>query len=468
MKKKFFAVIVLLLVLAAVYLVGSVTRSISDFQDNKETLIRNSNGNYWEPIGSNIQAAIDDLGSGGTVWLPAGTIELTSNTVPRNNVRIIGNGIGNTVISSHSSIYPFWLSNKHNVTLTDFTINMHNIGGNAINFDSGTSDVIFKNVQILNPGANGVRVSNASRLFISNILVDHVKWPDGGRQGFSILHAYDSIFDNCIVTNCDDAMGFDLARSQNCQVNNLIVKNCSYSMKVVGEPGEETKKCSLNNINILGHTSGAGLKIQYTENSNFNNILIKSGNGGTGLSIYNTCKNLNFNNVQIVSSSGEGFSIEGTGMNVNNVLVDNPTYYGLAIQNAENVKVSNFQSNSAGSYNRMFGSQNVEITDSSFTGGIDYGMYIRSSNNFIISGSRFEDNARDGIGLANDGTPCEQFIISDNIITGNSWDGINIRALPSGTHDNFIITNNDLTGNTEQGVDDDSTGSNKLVGDNLT
>lgn len=61
---------VVLVLFFAVYLVGSVTRTISDFHDNKDTLIRNSNGKYWESTGENLQAAIDDLGNdGGTIWV---------------------------------------------------------------------------------------------------------------------------------------------------------------------------------------------------------------------------------------------------------------------------------------------------------------------------------------------------------------------------------------------------------------
>jgi len=39
----------------------SVTRTISDTHDDVETFIRNSNGNYWEATGENIQNAIDDV-----------------------------------------------------------------------------------------------------------------------------------------------------------------------------------------------------------------------------------------------------------------------------------------------------------------------------------------------------------------------------------------------------------------------
>ncbi|MCD4740560.1 hypothetical protein K8R43_05240 [archaeon] len=68
----------LALVVVALYFVGSVTRTISDTQDNMETYVRNSNGNYFEATEAGIQAALDDIDKpktgegyqGGIVWVP--------------------------------------------------------------------------------------------------------------------------------------------------------------------------------------------------------------------------------------------------------------------------------------------------------------------------------------------------------------------------------------------------------------
>jgi len=81
MKQFAFGLATLSVLIVAFYLVGSVTRSISTVQDNEESLIRNSNGNYWEATGNNIQLAINDAGSKGIVWLPGGTTLIASSTV---------------------------------------------------------------------------------------------------------------------------------------------------------------------------------------------------------------------------------------------------------------------------------------------------------------------------------------------------------------------------------------------------
>jgi len=54
--------IIILFLISIITVSGiSVTRRISDTQDTLYTFIRNTNGNYWEAVGSNIQTAIDDL-----------------------------------------------------------------------------------------------------------------------------------------------------------------------------------------------------------------------------------------------------------------------------------------------------------------------------------------------------------------------------------------------------------------------
>jgi hypothetical protein len=80
----------LVVIVLSLYLIGSVTRAISATADNKDNLIRNSNGNYWEPTWPNIQLAINDLGaSGGTVWLPGARVfNITSTIVVKENVML--------------------------------------------------------------------------------------------------------------------------------------------------------------------------------------------------------------------------------------------------------------------------------------------------------------------------------------------------------------------------------------------
>lgn len=57
--------------------VVSVTRTITNSHDDIYTFIVNSNGNYWQPTSDNLQLAINDVGTYGTVWVGS-DITLTS------------------------------------------------------------------------------------------------------------------------------------------------------------------------------------------------------------------------------------------------------------------------------------------------------------------------------------------------------------------------------------------------------
>ena len=81
-----FSLIMLMLISSAF----SATRTISSSSDNIYIMIRNSNGNYWEADSSNIQVAIDDLGSeGGIVWLPgAMRFNISDTIIVKENVML--------------------------------------------------------------------------------------------------------------------------------------------------------------------------------------------------------------------------------------------------------------------------------------------------------------------------------------------------------------------------------------------
>ena len=76
-----------IILLTLVISVASISRTITSDSDNIDTFIRNSNGNYWEATGANIQAAIDDLSLGGTVWLP-GNITFLIDTYKYINLKL--------------------------------------------------------------------------------------------------------------------------------------------------------------------------------------------------------------------------------------------------------------------------------------------------------------------------------------------------------------------------------------------
>ncbi|MCD4739607.1 right-handed parallel beta-helix repeat-containing protein [archaeon] len=467
MKKKVYGIIGLLLVLAAVYLVGSVSRSISDFHDNKETLIRNSNGNYWEPVGANIQIAIDDLGNGGTVWLPPGTYVLTAyKTYLKSNIRLVGSGVGITVIKlgDGTAGYPLWAEFIENFTVSDLTVdgNRHNgCDGNGMVIRD-CSNFIIENVHMTRAAASGLSVQRSQNGFISNYKADDTeRW-----HGLTVGTSDGITVSDCIMWNTN-GYGIDFSGVHDCTVNNILVYDSKMGIKVDDdEDARYTENSVFNNINLINlDSAGDGLKIQMNKNTNYNNIFVSGG--WNGIKIWETCTDVSLSNFYVEGTIGQGLVLSGKNLNVNNGIVENTVAYGLCINSAENVTVSNVQIHSPNNDNPIINSNNVVISDCSITNGAIHGLSIKSSSDVIISGCRIQDNTADGITFWNEGMPCENLVLTDNIITGNGGRGIDIMALPSGTHDNFIVTNNNLLYNSGKDFNDDSSASNSIVTKNL-
>lgn len=445
--------------LLAVVGVASVTRTITDSGDNVETFIRNSNGNYWGATGSNIQTAIDDLGTGGTVYLPAGTFTITSRIEPTNNIYLKGSGIGNTVIESNSNLYVIWLAPRSNVTISDLTINMHSTGEHAIRIADDSEDIILENLQILNPGGNGIYVSSAKRLFVSNVHVHDISKYD--RHGIGVRYVEDSVFSGCIITRKTNVgYGVDVSKVRNCTFNNFVIKDCQYGMKVTGTSIDNTYNCQFNNF-YISNIEQTALRVDESHYCNFNNINIEDG-GTNGINIYSNCSNLNLNNIYINNTSNVGLNVRGESINVNNVIVRNPGSYGLGI-NGNGITLSNSQIYASAVYNRLSNSEDITISNCIFKDGSDYGLLIRSSNNFIISNCQIIDNANPGLWIEGDQGICTNFLIEGCVIRGNSL-GIYI---DSEAHDHFIVTHNILTDNVGDNLSDNSLGMNKIVSDNI-
>ncbi|MCD4740772.1 hypothetical protein K8R43_06360 [archaeon] len=108
-----------------VYLIGSVTRSISSIHDNKLTFIRNSKGNYWEANSTNIQLAIDDLDSGGTVWLPGARIFEITQTIIVNEGIMLDMGGASFKLPEETNIRVVELKNKAGIRNGDIDVAGH-------------------------------------------------------------------------------------------------------------------------------------------------------------------------------------------------------------------------------------------------------------------------------------------------------------------------------------------------------
>lgn len=472
-KKNIFFALLLIVVLFFIQfnITGWVTRIISSSSDTNELYIRNSHGFHWEPTGANIQLAIDntsDLG-GGTVSLPAGTLVPTSTIYLRDNVRLIGRGIGVTIIKAENNyggtiIRTSSGSRQYNITVSDLTIDGNYVMGNPLYLHSA-SNVIVERVHARRSTSNGFGVfGNCEKVFMTKCIASELQ--GDSYEGFAINSAWDSVFSNLIAYDID-YMGMDFHTLHNCVLSNLIVRDSGMGIKFFGDPGEKGGNNVVTNVNIEngGITGSFGLWIKREYNSSFTNINVR---GDRGI-VLDGSNDINLNNFYVESSENPGLHISShihgcERLNIANGIVINRGSTGAFYANSIKDSVfSNIQFFNASNYNNLANAENVVIKDCSFVNGNERGLIVRNSDRVIVSDSEFKNNNGAGIWIYGSDGPCNDFIISDNLITENNA-GIKVDAF---AHDNYVITNNVLTGNSGQALDDGGTGSNKIVGENL-
>jgi len=218
-------ILILLLLMTILYLLEDK----SDFNDiNLETsdifkdynisftgdLIANSNSNFWNKTGENIQKAIDDLGEGGggVVFLPSGVYNLSSdNNVQgieiKSNTQLMGCGestVLNLVNGKGASADVIRIHGDNNV-ICDL-----NIDGNkdkliprydywhGVRIENGCSNIRVKDCHIYDTQHSCIRVSdNCTDILVEDCILErcnHSHFPSGVSIGGSSV-----IVKNCII-----------------------------------------------------------------------------------------------------------------------------------------------------------------------------------------------------------------------------------------------------------------------------
>ena len=147
------------LLVIAIFSVASVNRTITESSDTIETVIRNTKGNIWEPTGTNLQAAINDLsGKGGTVWVGSDITLSSEIKIQNSNDCIIIDFQGNKVSLNSRSIGFILLTNTNHVTVKNVVVRPHRDSTASIiklYIDSNggsTSHNTFSHIYVANQG----------------------------------------------------------------------------------------------------------------------------------------------------------------------------------------------------------------------------------------------------------------------------------------------------------------------------
>ena len=292
-----------------------------------------------------------------------------------------------------------------------------------------------------------------SNVFVSDITLYH---------GIGLNTVDDSIFRDCIIWNNHDQYGVDMTKCHNCTLDNIHISNCNYGMKVTGTSARGSDLCNINNIQLL-HTDNSGLKIEYTTRSNFNNIQVDHV-GTNGINIFPSCYELNLNNLYVSEAGNVGLSIQGKDVNINNAHILGSTSYGLYVSHARNITFTNGIFRNTGNLNYVCYTDKVTFNNCQFLDGDSYGLYMKESNYIVITNCEIQGNQADGLEFSSDGGPCDNFVVSNCIITNNVGNGIHVT---SNSHDHFSIIDNIVRANSGTDIVNTASGSNYHVEKNI-
>lgn len=334
-------------------------------------------GNGVHDDGDSIQQAINSIkANGGIVYFPAGEYRFKNPIViKRNNIAIIGNGVGNTVLSSDSvdsnaieivGAKGFYAT-KLSLVCFDHA-NGKRIGGSGILIKENASEFTLEDLQIIN-GYTGIKLKNAHKGVLKNVkvkeLADSFLQPKGSNDGIVISDS-----SNIVCTYVDTYVhnaGWIIESS----ANDVMLFNCGVQKtKLVYENNQaKTVTDSIEpkyGIFVRRKTSFASpknilIKSFYAEVSNDYGtaFYIKNGENISIESSYNAwgktaCHIANANNISIVA--GEYFGCMQTGMIIENgkdIIVDglsltayppsdNGKYSGINVSSkAKNIAIVN-------------------------------------------------------------------------------------------------------------------------------
>ena len=193
------------------------------------------------PVGGDIQAAIDSLPNGGTIYLKAGTY-ITTNPltfIGKSNIILKGAGVNKTVfkplpgkslIFSHCNHLATW--DKHstctqNIILKDFSVDgSDNAPGGTqamITFAWGISNLLMENVNVHNVEGSGIIINNQNLDFNGrNITFRNMNVHNTTLHGIGIRFTKGVVIDNYHAH--DLKQGVDLSRCKYAEISNVTVE----------------------------------------------------------------------------------------------------------------------------------------------------------------------------------------------------------------------------------------------------
>jgi len=237
-------------------------------------LIYNTNGKAWTATGTNLQLAIYDLNStGGAVYLPDGTITISSQVFLVDDIMLCGMGYS-TILSADGSIS-----------------NVANMNGMLNNYDyssGGNKNITIRDMAIkCNNDVGGIWLRE-----VKNVLISHVKISGSENIGLFVTKStgvseYEAVSSSVVISNCIVHHGDNHGIAYTSDYGTLV--NCySYNNSKDGICLEYSRNTTISNCHIYNNTwyglelsTGANYPAGYRNKAIGNNIY-HNGHGGIG------------------------------------------------------------------------------------------------------------------------------------------------------------------------------------------
>ena len=471
------------------------------YRPNLDTMIHNSNGKYWEAIGSNIQAAIDDLGSdGGTVWLPGNTVFISASEITMSsNINLIGSG-KSTIIQrgctdANAEIMHLWDDENiliENIAFYGDASNANGHGGNGIEIGK-SSNVTIRNCFIRNISHNGIFVKTGCKNINieDNVIGDLYRdaYPGGVMISGSYCRVVNNYFYDCYACGIILEDNSFKNGSYNIISNNEITGTTSHGVHEEKGSGISHNNKIINNyIHDLNSTAYVSSTSHWSKGIILGNNSICSGNTiehiqDDAIDAWGNCTITN----NIITNITDGRGIEFGELNgyAVAVITNNRIKYtggeGIGIVYSSDIRNNVTVCNNILREIGLDGiaSQASGVYSNNYLENIDrYGIYNGGSNRYITVGNNIIINSKYAIhtgagyysACGNNIKKSEYGIFSNsknatyvgNFIEDITYDGIRLHASESNT----VITGNHIHG-ANRGIRQNSETASGLISNNI-
>jgi len=480
-------------ILISVYLVGS-TITLKEPSGSTEgywediKYIKNSNGKLWEATGSNIQLALWDLNStsGGTVWLPSGTLNISTTIFPINNTCIVGAGQGSTIVeladnANRSMVAMGW--NGISAADNRMSIGIHHVRIEGITFDGRNSS----QGETFNQYAKGIGICSNSH----NITIYNCEFKNMRSTMIWIYNLYgqDEPMSNIVVDTCN----FDTIQRQASQYPGGVciassftkVVNCNfkdtYACGVYFQNWDYPTYCQLNTVQGCTFTGRISSPIHFegykgSNNSAINNkvhdcyetaYVVSESLYSRGMVVAQNYSVVSGNHINGVTDFGIHVVSCGKCIISDNVIMNvvgggSNGESGDAIYIAGTAPDNSFTGNVISDYVRygLMCRSRQKIHDNTFINGLR-GISVSSMNNVSIQGNVFSGQTNHSMMLYN---------IKDCNVIGNTAGSAVIGIFCEGTSSDYnIITNNNVRNcGTPLSIDNVTANLNSTIDNNIS